>query len=455
VDGARFSFAHGTSLSFHLLRHYAVHSFFTSTFAMQTQQIQAARRGLQIVLAGVTIITLVWAMFYSGRVAFSTIFMKYGTAVLDTTAVDTAMGLTPNDAEVHYARGALFNYFREPDAALKELELAVSLRPRDYYFWQELGMTREQVADQSGALFCFNEAVRLAPYYAQPRWQRGNFLFRRGSYDEAFADLRQAATSNPDFLPALIDLAWGASGKDAELTDQIVQLPGGKEQYALALFFARHGKANEAVAHLRSASGISTEDRRNLIKELLAAGSITQAFEVWSGNSADSPPARGTVFDGGFEGSLNLDETGFGWHLAPAQPGLSMSLDGRQPQSGSRSLRIDFSGHANPAAELFSQLIPAEPIVRYKLNFAARTNDIVTGGPLQLVIKDSNGQQVLGRSAPLPAKTGGWQTFSVEFATGAASQAIVISLQREACTSSPCPIFGVVNLDGFSLERLK
>jgi tetratricopeptide (TPR) repeat protein len=422
---------------------------------MQTEPTRAARRALQIVLGGVTIIILIWAMLFSGRVAISRIFLKYGTTALDSTAIDTAIGLTPNDAEVHYARGALFDYFRESDAALKEFELAVSLRPRDYYFWQELGKTREQVGDQSGALFCFNEAIRLAPYYAQPRWQRGHFLFRRGSYDEAFADLRQAAASNPDFLPALIDLAWGSSGRDARLTDQILQLPGGKEQYALALFFARHGKAAEAVTHLRSAGVISTEDRRKLIKELLAAGSIAQAFEVWSGNTGDSAPARGTVFDGGFEGSLNLAETGFGWRLAPAQPGLGMSQDGRQPQSGARSLRIDFSGHANPAAEIFSQLIAVEPATRYKLNFAVRTNEIVTGGPLAVVVKDLNGQRLLGRSALLPANSVGWQAFSVEFATGAASQAIAISLQREACTSSPCPIFGVVHLDSFSLERLK
>lgn len=422
---------------------------------MQTEQMQAARRAIQIVLGGLTIVFLIWAMLYSGRVSISRIFMKYGTTVLDSTAVDTAIGLTPNDAEAHYARGTLFNYFQEPGAALKELELAVSLRPRDYYLWQELGMTREQVGDQSGALFCFNEAVRLAPYYAQPLWQRGNFLFRRGRYDEAFADLRQAATSNPEFLPALIDLAWGSSGKDARLTDQIIQLPGGKEQYALALFFARHGKADEAVAHLRSAGVISTADRRNLVKELLAAGSIAQAFEVWSGKTGDSPAARGTVFDGGFEGPLNLDETGFGWRLAPAQPGLSMSQDGRQPQSGGRTLRIDFTGHANPAAEIFSQIIPIDPAIRYKLNFAARTSEIVTGGPLEVLVKDVNGQRLLGRSERLPANSGGWQTFSIEFVTGAASQAIAISLQRETCTSSPCPIFGVVSLDSFSLERLK
>lgn len=422
---------------------------------MQTEQTQATRRPLRIVLSGVTVIALVWVMLYSGRVAISRILVKYGTTVADTAAIDTAIGLTPSDAEAHYARGALANYLQQPADALKELELAVSLRPHDYYFWLELGMTRDQLGDQAGALACFNEAVRLAPYYAQPRWQRGNVLFRKGSYDEAFVDLRQAAASDPDFLPALIDLAWGTSGKDAQVTEQMVQVQNGKGHYALALFFARHGKADEAVSHFRSAGTISAENRRDLINELLLSHSIAQAYDVWTSKSASAPPARGSVFDGGFEGSLNRDETGFGWRLVAAQPGLSLSLDGSQPQSGARSLRIDFTGHAAPSYELISQLIPVEPAARYKLNFAARTHNIVTGGPLVVVVKDANGQQLLGHSPQLPADTNGWQIFSVEFATGTASQAVIVSLQRDDCTSSPCPIFGSVYLDSFSLERLK
>lgn len=422
---------------------------------MQSESHPAMRRSLHIVLSLLAVVALAWAMLYSGRVAISRIFVKYGTTVADIAAIDTAIGLTPNDAESHYARGALSNYLEQPAEALKELELAVSLRPHDYYFWLELGMTRDQLGNQAGALAAFNEAVRLAPYYAQPRWQRGNLLFRKGSYDEAFVDLRRAATSNPDFLPALIDLAWGTSGKDAQVTTQTVQVQSGKGHYALALFFARHGKADEAVSHFRSAGLVSAEDRRGLVKELLLGHSIAQAYDVWSNRSDAAPTAREAVFDGGFEGSLNRDETGFGWRLAAAQSGLNLSLDNSQPQNGARSLRIDFSGHAAPAAELISQLIPVEPAVHYKLNFAARTHNIVTGGPLIVVVKDANGQPVLGHSTQLPADMNNWQVYSFEFVSGAATQAVMVSLQREDCTSSPCPIFGSVNLDSFSLERLK
>ena len=129
---------------------------------MPTENNNVGGRAMRIVAGAATMIILVCAMLYSGRVTIARIFVKYATTVADPAAADTAIGLTPKDAEVHYARGALSNYLRQPDAAVKELELAVSLRPQDYYLWLDLGMTRDQVGDQAGALSCFNEAIRLA-----------------------------------------------------------------------------------------------------------------------------------------------------------------------------------------------------------------------------------------------------------------------------------------------------
>lgn len=427
---------------------------------MSNEPRQLGSRAVRLVVGLVTMLVLGWAMFYSGRVAISRVLVKYAIIILRTgpadaiATVDTSLGMMPKDAEVHYTRGALANEVQEPATALREFELAVSLRPRDYYLWIELGLTRDQLGDQAGALSAFNESIRLAPYYAQPRWQRGNLLFRLGRYDEAFADLRQATNSNPEYLLSFIDLAWGASRKDASLTEQLVQPHNDKTQSELALFFARHGKPDEAAAHFRSVSVVTAEVRRNLIRELLSAGATKQAFAVWSNNNAKSTAPTELIFDGGFEGTLNLDESGFGWRVASGQPGVNFSLDSGQPQSGARSLRLTLTGHANPEADLLSQLVLVEPGARYKLNFATRTSNVVTGGPLVIVVKDANGHQLLASSAPLAADSGGWQALNLEFVTGTATPAIVFSLQREQCSTAPCPVFGTVNLDSFSLARV-
>ena len=144
-----------------------------------------------------------------------------------------------------------------------------------------------------------------------------------------------------------------------------------------------------------------------------------------------------------------------GWRPS-REPGLSLSLDAQHAHTGAHSLRVDFNGNSNPGAPIVSQLILAEPVTRYKLDFAARMQKIVTGGLPVIIVSEATGERrELGRSVALHQGTSDWQTFGFEFATGPTSEAIVVSLQRENCTSSPCPIFGTLNLDSFTLERMK
>jgi len=415
-------------------------------------------RPIRLVLGGIAIVLFAWAMIMSGRIAISRIFVKYGTTVLNTApadaaaAVDSSLEMTPSDAEVHFTRGTVATYAQDYETALKELELAVSLRPRDYYFWVELGLARDRLGDQNGAINAFNESMRLAPHYAQARWQRGNVLFRMGRYDEAFEDLRRAADSNPEYLPGFIDLAWNASRKDAKLTEQLVVPQTDKAQGEIALFFARNGKPDEAVVHYRALRIATPEVREKIIRDLIAKGAMRQAFTIWT----DSKQANGvSVYDGGFEGPLSLDEFGFGWRVSSAQPGLAFSLDSGQPQSGARSLRINFTGNQTPGLELLSQLVVVEPNSHFRLYFSARTNNLVTGGPVVVVAKEAASQQILAKSTTLPADTKGWQSFSVDFNVGATTSAIRLAVQRDECSTSPCPVFGSVNFDSFSLESVK
>jgi hypothetical protein len=129
----------------------------------------------------------------------------------------------------------------------------------------------------------------------------------------------------------------------------------------------------------------------------------------------------------------------------------SISLDSGEPHSGSKNLRIEFSGSSNPNV---SQLILVEPSRRYRINFAGRSQDVVTGGLPLLVVSDATDSKHLGQSAPLAKGSSEWQPFSFEFTTTPSTTAVVLSLQRENCTTSPCPIFGAISLDSFSVEQV-
>jgi hypothetical protein len=72
-----------------------------------------------------------------------------------------------------------------------------------------------------------------------------------------------------------------------------------------------------------------------------------------------------------------------------------------------------------------------------------------------VLVIDAGNQQVLGQSAEFsPETNNSWQDFTIDLNSGASTSAVQITLQREKCSKSPCPIFGRLWLDNFSLQKL-
>jgi hypothetical protein len=61
---------------------------------------------------------------------------------------------------------------------------------------------------------------------------------------------------------------------------------------------------------------------------------------------------------------------------------------------------------------------------------------------------------VLARSEALTRGTGEWQDYKVVFTTGSVMRAVLISIQRQKCATSPCAIFGRAWFDTFLLEAM-
>jgi tetratricopeptide (TPR) repeat protein len=408
------------------------------------------------VIAVVAIIACLWIAWFSARSGFSRLMAKYATLSVSLPAADQAVRFALHDAESHRARGAVLRYLGQVSEAAKEYEMAVSLRPLDDVLWSELGIVREESGDQQGALEALNEAVRAAPFYASPRWQRGNVLLRMQRYDEGFADLRQAAASDQDLQPNLIDLAWGLSRSDQKLTEQILQIDNDQMRLSFARFLARKGRGAEAVEHLRKVGTVPDHIRSEMVSHLIMKESYNHAFEIWSNEESSARPgAQPSIFDGGFEGSLSFEESGFGWRLVRGETSLSLSIDQFEKDSGAKSLRIQFKGDSNPGIPVSSQLILVRPLNRYRLSFAGRTQDLVTGGPPVVAVSEAASERILSKATPFREGTNGWKAQSFEFTVGSEEEAVRVIVRRENCATSPCPIFGMVWLDSFSIEELK
>jgi tetratricopeptide (TPR) repeat protein len=425
-------------------------------------------RLLHYILASLSLVACLLGIRVIGQAGLSRLLSEYvvRSSLLPSekqtsmvSVADRATRLAPSDPAAHRARAIALMDAGQLGEAIREYERAIALRPGHYSLWVELGRARDQADDPQGALEAFTEAARFAPYYAQPHWQLGNVLFRMGRRDEAFAELRRAALSDMTLLPAAIDLAWAAYDGDASAIERAFQPQSAQWHLALARFFARHGRPLEALEQFRAADEITDTERRAFLQDLLAAKHFKESYEVWSGGleTKNTPRPGGTasITDGSFESGIKFDDPGFGWQLASAASAFRYSLDTVEPKESAHSLRIDFNGDYNPASPVISQLVLVEQGARYRLHFAARTEELVTGGLPVVVVSDAsiNGRS-LAESSPLPQGTSGWQEQTIEFTAGDGTSAVLISFVRQSCGSVPCPIFGRVWLDQFSIEKL-
>ena len=368
---------------------------------------------------GVSLLAIAVCLFLiqaSARFGFSRLLTRYALITHSTSVADAAVKVNPSDPDAHRARAAAYNYQQQPAEAAGSLESAVALRNRDDYLWIELGNTREDLGDTAGALAALDQAVRWAPYYAHTHWQRGNLLLRMNRSDEAFADLRQAATANRKYLPNLIDLAWGISKGDLKTTQSLINVSDDPERIALIRYLA----------------GKSFRDAY-----ILAHGSASTSF-----------------LNGGFEDPLVLNDVTFGWIVAPQQKN-HLAIDVSEKLEGARSLQITFDGNWVPGTPLLSQNIVVDPAKTYRVSFAVKTKDLVTGGPPLITVRDASNNQLLGKSENFPSANNSWLTLSFDFTTSSSSQAAVVRLERNSCDSAPCPIFGTVWLDQFRIEQTK
>ena len=408
----------------------------------------------RLVVAVLASIVCCWAIWQAARVGLARTFAEKAVPINQVDA-DRAIFFSPNDAETHTARGDVMQVIGEYEQARIEFERAVQLRPRDYYLWLMLGVMRDQNHDQDGALRALRQAEILAPAYAQPRWQLGNLLLRMGRVDDAFAELRKAALSDPVLLPNVIDLAWGVYGHDVQAVLTVLQPERDEARLALALFFAQNNQARAAVDQFLLTKTASEAKGEALLGELLKARAFSEAYHVWERvRGIDPANAISVVRDGGFESSIAVGQPGFGWQITPNISNVLMSVDAGEHHGGARSLRIDFRGDSNPQVPFLTQLVLVKPQTHYRLTFAAMSKEFVSAAAPMVTVTDASDQKnvVLAQSPPLGSNIVSWRDFAVEFTTNSETQAIAIAVSRQSCHNDPCPAFGAVWLDSFSIE---
>jgi hypothetical protein len=412
---------------------------------------------LRVAIAVVGLFCCYRLILDSATTGLSRLYTTLSIIEFQVEPADRAVTLTPTDPEAHYTRAlALVNSERLQEAAA-ELRQSIQLRPHHYYEWLDLGVTLDRLGDPEGALVAFKESIRLAPSFAQPRWQLGNFLFRQGKYQDAFAELRLGVKSNPSLSYGLLDLAWAATDGDVSTMRVLVAPDTSSAHFALANYLAHHGKAEDAAREARQAGvprGEADElSLQQIIATLLHDKHFYEARDAWTITHNAAVGEGNEILNGDFADPIAQNDPGFGWQFTPVAS-VSVSIDRSGPVLGTRSISLDLNGEVNPASQLLYQLVLVQPKTRYSLSFMARTQELVSGGPPIIAVYDANNDKILGQVVESTG-TNDWKAGQVDFITDPETRTIRLVVQRAACSESPCPIFGKLWLGRFALIKNK
>ena len=413
---------------------------------------KSANLTTRIAVAVGLLVILVVFTWNVARIGYASLLMTYAAQTNQISLADSAVRFGGSNPDAHYVRATILETSDLPEAIAEHYQAALA-RPDDYVLWLSLARASELNGDISTAVAAARQAASLAPDYAEPHYQLGNILLRAGQKDEAFRELRLAGASNPTLMPGVIDLAWRVSGGNVEFVEEAIKPTTSAGYQMLAQYFGQHKEVDAAIA-MYSAAGTEGEHyRRAYLHDLIATKQFKPAAILW-GVGRQSAATPGVLIDPGFEKESDLTEPGFAWRLADQPQGFHLSLDTASPREGNSSLKVDFDGASEPAAPVLTQLVLVEPRTRYQLHFAVRSEGIVSGGLPLIVVIDADTNKILAQSEQFMKATEGWREYTIDFESGQAANAVQIALQRQLCNSFPCPIFGHLWLDAFSLQKL-
>lgn len=369
-----------------------------------------------------------------------------------------AIRLADNDPDPElFLADALYDAKRNQEA-VKHCERAVALRPGDYFSWMELGYLRQLAGDLTGACQAHAQAVALAPFYGEPHWRLGTCLLAAGRRDDGFAELRAAVKSRGSYLGQFVQLAWDTTAGDPKALADAIRPSDAAGTLTVARFLRGKDLWEDSLRFYQQAGAASDPDLHGLVSDLINGKRYLDAYRVWQTNhGAESNPCsgqRGCLSDPGFETTSKLEDTGFGWCVPKPIDGVDPAIDESVASSGQKSLRIQFDGDVNPAAQVVSQLVLVRPSTRYRLSFKAKTANVKSVALPVLAVVDPASEGKTTNAAALPSGTNDWQSFAIEFSTSVRAEAVMLMLNRTACQWADCPIFGTVWLDDFTLQQV-
>lgn len=374
----------------------------------------------------------------------SALFAKSDTEALKAIAFDNS------NPEAYKTLAIILLQDNNYPEAIKNITSAIELRPNDYLLWLRLGYFRYKMNDLEGAKLAYEKATSLAPNYVQPERYIGRMLLKAEDFKQAFVHLSRAAAIDESYLPEVLHLARKTYPGDPSAIESAVQPRSIQAKKVMALYFIKHKILSDTARDFLLSDELERSEKDEVITRLIEIKDFETAFLVWRSKVKVNVDENNLLVNGDFETEIDPDENNFGWVINIEEKNIAFKVDTSNAYSNSVAIQIIFNGNSETGNPFFSQLVPVDPARQYHLSFTTRSEDIITGGLPVIAVVDANSGRIIEQSKPLPDKNK-WSQFTMDFSTSLETDAIIVSVQRLKCNTSPCPIFGQLWLDDFQM----
>jgi len=191
-------------------------------------------------------------------------------------ANQTAVALSPQDAEAHSNLGNTLKEIGRLDEALASFTQAIALKPDFAEAHSNLGNTLKELGRLDEAEASYTKAIALKPDYARAYGNLGTTLQELGRLDEALASYTQAIALKPDYVDAHNNLGitlqklGRLDEAEASFRQAIALKPGYAEAHVnLGNTLKKLERLDEAEASYKQAIALDPEN--SSAKHMLAA----------------------------------------------------------------------------------------------------------------------------------------------------------------------------------------
>ena len=415
----------------------------------------AGKRWAILCLAAAVSATLI---YQAGKLSLAWYWESSGQAAQEMRAAN----LVPGDAQAWDQLGetAEFNFDNpDPKRAISYYLRAVKENPRSASNWIVLAAAYESTGNRNGAQAAYKTAQRDYPISAEVAWQYGNFLLRQGQMAQALLEIHRALLTDPKLTPLAIQSVWNFDPDVNLILGSILPVDENADFAALDFLVSQHQtqaelEAWQRIVLLAREKPIDLNRTFPLLDELIAQDRRDDVQRIWrealqASRWPTAPPVdHSIVWNGGFEAPIA--NGGLDWRFQQT-PGAYISVDSVVHHSGSRSLRVGFTGGANLNFAHVQQIEPAQPNTVYDFQAYVRTQDISTDSGMHFEIFDPERQAQIYVLTPNLLGSTPWTAVRAKVTTSSQTHFLELRLHRFPSRFFDNKINGTIWVDDVTL----